>query len=140
MTTLQEQAWALGDLTRHGIFRHIAELTDRFGVNHNAIRQHVAKLVDAGLVIEDHAQSAGRGRPRLVYRLDPTVESRWGVVGPYERLSVLLAEVLRTGGDRIELVLHTCPFASAVLAELVPRDPRRAKCRLRMHLVPMECR
>ncbi len=221
MTTLQEQARALGDPTRHGIFRHIAdatrpvdiaELTDSFGVNHNAIRQHVAKLVGAGLVIEDQAASTGRGRPRLVYRLDPTVESRWGVTGPYERLSVLLAEILRSGdspvevgrrsvsrerrsfdddddpialvvdsmerqgfdpsvrparGDRIELVLHTCPFASAVLAdpdavcgihlgiaegvasltgdrivvdELVPRDPRRAMCRLRMHLAPMERR
>ena len=221
MTTLQEQARALGDPTRHGIFRHIAdatrpvdiaELTDSFGLNHNAIRQHVAKLVGAGLVIEDQAASTGRGRPRLVYRLDPTVESRWGVTGPYERLSVLLAEMLRTGdspvdvgrrsvgrerlgaapnddpvamvvdamerqgfepsvrragGEQIDLVLHACPFASAVLAdpdavcgihlgiaegvasvtgdrivvdELVPRDPRRAKCRLRMHLEPMESR
>jgi predicted ArsR family transcriptional regulator len=221
MTTLQEQARALGDPTRHGIFRHIAdatrpvdiaELTESFRVNHNAIRQHVAKLVGAGLVIEDQAASTGRGRPRLVYRLDPTVESRWGVTGPYERLSVLLAEILRSGdspvevgrrsvsrerrsfdgdddpialvvdsmerqgfdpsvrpagGDRIELVLHTCPFASAVLADpdavcgihlgiaegvasltgdrivvdqLVPRDPRRAMCRLRMHLEPMERR
>ena len=57
MTTLQEQARALGDPTRHGIFRYvadaqrpvdIAELTDYFGVNHNAIRQHLAKLVSAG--------------------------------------------------------------------------------------------
>lgn len=221
MTTLQEQARALGDPTRHAIFRHIAdatrpvdiaELTDTFGLNHNAIRQHVAKLVHAGLVIEDRAASAGRGRPRLLYRLDPNVESRWGVTGPYERLSVLLAEILRTGdspvevgrrsvgrdrlgaavdddpvaqvvdamerqgfepsvraggGDRIELVLHTCPFASAVptdpdavcgihlgiaegvasrtgdrivVDELVRRDPRRAHCRLRMHLEPTECR
>ena len=214
---LQEQARALGDPTRHGIFRYIveadrpvdiAELTKHFGLNHNAIRQHVAKLVNAGLVTEDRAASVGRGRPRLVYELDPAADSRWDVTGPYERLSVLLAEVVRTGdspvevgkrsvrrephrtfpdedpvavvvqamerqgfepavrtsrGAGVELVLQTCPFASAVLAdpktvcelhlgiaqgaaslsgdrivvdELVPHDPRRANCRLRLHLEP----
>jgi predicted ArsR family transcriptional regulator len=218
MATLQEQARALGDPTRHDIFRcvadataplDVAELTARFGLNHNAIRQHLTKLVDAGLVVESQAASAGRGRPRLLYRLDPTAESRWGVTGPYERLSTMLAEVLRTGDsplevgrrsvdgaglgwadddpvrlmmeamerhgfapsarstkrDHVELVLRMCPFASAALTdpdavcdlhlgmakgvasltgdrivvdELVRRDPRRAKCRLRLHLAPAE--
>lgn len=217
MMALQEQARALGDPTRHRIFRFIAEadqpvdiaeLTNHFGLNHNAIRQHVAKLVSAGLMTEGRVASAGRGRPRLVYELDPTADSRWGVTGPYERLSVLLAEVLRTGDSpvdvgkrsvrrepnrafpdddpvavvvdamerqgfepavrttrhpRVEIVLQSCPFASAVLAdpktvcelhlgivqgaaslagdrivvdELVPHDPRRANCRLRLHLEP----
>ena len=106
MTALQEQARALGDPTRFGIFTYvaeanrpvdIAELTDHFSLNHNGIRQHVAKLVRASLVAEDQAPSTGRGRPRLVYTLDPAAASRWGVTGPYERLSVLLAEILRTG-------------------------------------------
>lgn len=217
MATLQEQARALGDPTRHEIFRYIveaarpvdiAELTDHLGLNHNAIRQHLAKLVAAGLVTEDHAPATGRGRPRLVYRLDPAADSRWGVTGPYERLSVLLAEMLRSGdsavevgqrsvrpqrgevvagddpvafvvdamnrqgfdpvirharGQRVDVVLRTCPFESAVLAdpdticdlhlgivegltaltgerlvvdELITHDPRRAQCRLRMHLEP----
>jgi predicted ArsR family transcriptional regulator len=218
MTTLQEQARALGDPTRHEIFQYvaqaegpvdIAELTDHLGLNHNAIRQHLAKLVSAGLLTEDHAPSSGRGRPRLLYRLDPSADSRWGVTGPCERLSVLLAEILRTGdsafevgkrsvgrprageadadpvdvvveamerrgfepvvgttrGSRVDVVLNNCPFESAVLAdpdticdlhlgiaegvaelagerivvdELVAHDPRRAKCRLRMHLEPVD--
>lgn len=219
MTALQQQARALGDPTRFEIFTYvahatrpadIAELTDHFGLNHNAIRQHVAKLVTAGLVAEDQAPSAGRGRPRLVYTLDPAATSRWGVTGPYERLSVLLAEILQTGdapvdvgrrsvsrerldasadddpvglvvdamerqgfepvvrrarGNRIDVVLQTCPFELAALAnadsvcgihlgiaegaaaltghrvvvdELVRHDPRRANCRLRMHLEPAE--
>jgi predicted ArsR family transcriptional regulator len=219
MTALQEQARALGDPTRFGIFTYIAEanrpvdiatLTDHFSLNHNAIRQHVAKLVSASLVAEDQAPSTGRGRPRLVYTLDPAAASRWGVTGPYERLSVLLAEILRTGdapadvgrrsvsrerpdasadhdpvalvveamerrgfepvvrgtrGDRVDVVLQTCPFESAALVdpgsvceihlgiaegvaaltgnrvvvdELVRHDPRRANCRLRMHLQPAE--
>jgi predicted ArsR family transcriptional regulator len=213
MTALQEQARALGDPTRYEIFRYIAdadsaidvaELTAHLGLNHNAIRQHLAKLLDADLVVEAKAASVGRGRPRLTYHLHPAADSRWGVMGPYERLSLLLTEVLRTGqspeeigrrfvhrarlgasasdpveqvmeamarqgfdpairrrGGRVEIVLQTCPFETAALAdpdtvcgihlgianglaeltegrvivdELIPHDPRRANCRLRLHL------
>jgi predicted ArsR family transcriptional regulator len=216
MTTLQEQARALGDPTRHDIFRYVAdadtpvdvaELTEHFGLNHNAIRQHLAKLVDAELVTEDLAARSGRGRPRLNYRVHPAADSRWSVTGPYERLSLLLSEMVRTGdsafevgrragrrqgrgvraeddpvelvvdvmerqgfdpavrtrGQRVEVVLHTCPFATTALAdpeticalhlgiaqgvadltdgrivvdELVPHDPRRANCRLRLAFEP----
>lgn len=214
MSTLQQQARALGDPTRHAIFQYVveatdatdvAELTAHFGFNHNAIRQHLAKLVDAGLVVESSAPASGRGRPRLIYRPDPAADSRWGAVGPFERLSWLLAEIVRSGdtpvevgrraverqrlgatttdadpfdalldqmasngfepelrqrGDRAEIILRTCPFASAVqvdpdtvcglhlgmaygvaetvdglvIDELVTRDPRQAGCRLRCHI------
>ena len=106
--SLQVEARALGDPTRHGIFRFVAEadqpvgvaeLTEHLGLNHNAVRQHLAKLVGAGLLIETTAAPSGRGRPKLLYRVNPTVDSRWGVAGPYERLAVLLAEVVRTGDD-----------------------------------------
>lgn len=106
MTTLQQQARALGDPTRHAIFRHIAdagapvgiaELTGKFSFNHNAIRQHLAKLVAAGLVVETKATVNGPGRPRLVYMVDPAVEGPWGTTGPYERLSLLLVEVIDSG-------------------------------------------
>lgn len=112
MATVQEQARALGDPTRHEIFRAVAdtdeavtvaELTERFGLNHNAIRQHLAKLVAAELVGESTAAPTGRGRPRLVYALAPGVDSRWGVQGPYERLSLWLAEVVRTGETPVEV-------------------------------------
>jgi predicted ArsR family transcriptional regulator len=216
MTTLQQQSRALGDPTRYEIFRYVAnarapvdvaELTAHFGLNHNAIRQHLAKLLDAELVTEQRAPSRGRGRPPLHYRVHPGADSRWGVPGPYERLSLLLAEMVRTGdgpvevgrragrrqrrgatvkedpvalivdvmerqgfepavrvrGDRVDLTLRTCPFATTALAdpetvcslhlglaegvaaltggrlevdELVPHNPRRANCQLRMHLEP----
>jgi predicted ArsR family transcriptional regulator len=105
-TTLQEQAKALGDPTRHAIFRHvaqvgraigIAELNEQFPLNHNAIRQHLAQLVTAGLVVETKAPTVGRGRPRLIYEINPTIEGQWGTTGPYERLSRLLVEVISTG-------------------------------------------
>jgi predicted ArsR family transcriptional regulator len=111
-TTLQVQARALGDPTRHDIFRYLAdapgpidvvELTDYFGFNHNAIRQHLAKLVDAELVSEARAEPTGRGRPRLCYTINPAAESCWGVAGPYERLSLLLAEIIRTGSTAVEV-------------------------------------
>jgi predicted ArsR family transcriptional regulator len=208
MTTLQRQARALGDPTRHRVFRFlaeadaptgVAELTAHFGLNHNAIRQHLAKLVDAHLVTEATAPTTGRGRPKLLYTVDPNAESRWGVTGPYERLSRLLSEMIRTGDtadevgrregrrlreeadapasvavveramaregfapetraarDRVDLVLHNCPFESTAVEdpdticalhlgiarglvedsdavavdELVAKDPRRAGCRL----------
>jgi predicted ArsR family transcriptional regulator len=110
--TMQEQARALGDPTRHAIYRHItaagrpvgvAELNEHFPFNHNAIRQHLAKLLAAGLVLESKAHSTGRGRPPLVYEPNPAVEGRWGNSGPYERLSRLLVEIIRTGLDAEEV-------------------------------------
>lgn len=220
MSTLQRQAQALGDPTRHAIFRRVVEaeapidvatLTAHAGLNHNAVRQHLAKLVDAGLVVETRSATGRRGRPRLLYRVASGADSRWGVTGPYERLSLLLAEIVRTGdsplevgrraggrrrrtedrlagdapprpggdladgtaevtaamaregfepevhrsGDRVDIVLHACPYESTALAdpavvcalhrgmaegvaagtdasvaELIARDPRRAGCRL----------
>ena len=111
-TMLQEQARALGDPTRHAIFRHvvesgrpvgIAELNEHFAFNHNAIHQHLAKLVAAGLVIEAKAATGGRGRPRLVYEVNPAVEGSWGTTGPYERLSRLLIEIIRSGLEADEV-------------------------------------
>ena len=105
MAAIQVQARALGDPTRHRIFRAVASadgpldvatLTERFGLNHNAIRQHLAKLVAAELVLETSAAPSGRGRPRLQYEVSPSAESRWGVTGPYERLSMWLAEAVAT--------------------------------------------
>jgi predicted ArsR family transcriptional regulator len=112
VATLQQEARALGDVTRHAIFRYvagskepvdIAELTDLFRLNQNAIRQHLAKLLDVDLIRERTARPGRPGRPRLLYEVSPGVESRWGVTGPYERLSQLLCEVIRTGQRPIEV-------------------------------------
>jgi predicted ArsR family transcriptional regulator len=110
--TLQQQARALGDPTRHAIFRYIsdaegpvdvARLTEHLGLNHNAIRQHLAKLVAAGLVVEATLPRTNPGRPRLGYTVAPSADGRWDLTGPYERLSVMLTEVIRTGDSPIEV-------------------------------------
>lgn len=123
---IQRQARALGDPTRHTIFRLIAQsqdgldvarLTAELDLNHNAIRQHLSKLVDAGLVTRRPAPVTGRGRPRQLYEVDPGIDSRWEAGGPYLRLSLLLVEIIRSGDDPVEVgrragrvaELHTRP-------------------------------
>jgi predicted ArsR family transcriptional regulator len=109
VSDLQREARALGDPTRHRLFRQlvalgrpagVAELTEAVGVHHNAVRQHLAQLVEAGLVEESTAEPTGRGRPRLQYEAAPAAR-RWAGVGPYEWLSTKLAEIIRTGDDPV---------------------------------------
>lgn len=104
---VQRQARALGDPTRFAIFQHVvgaatpvrvATLTDEFGLNHNAIRQHLAKLCEAGLVLEEVAARSGPGRPALQYRVAPGIAGTWSTRGPYEQLALLLLSV--AAGDR----------------------------------------
>ncbi|MCU0271064.1 MAG: helix-turn-helix domain-containing protein [Acidimicrobiales bacterium] len=160
MSTLQQQARALGDPTRHEIYRRVAdaghplgigELTEHLGLNHNGIRQHVAKLVGAGLLVERTAASSGRGRPKLVYTVDPTAECRWGVTGPYERLATLLAEMLRSGDDAVEVGRrfgrsqvrgHEGSDAVTVLADHMARqgfDPEVRRRGTRVEIVLQNC-
>jgi len=101
---LQQEARALGDPTRHRLFRYIAEAPGPVGVaeltafvalNHNAVRQHLAVLKDAGLVIEEVEERARPGRPRLLYRLAPEIAGRWGTPGAYAWLASLLSDAVR---------------------------------------------
>ena len=109
---LVAQGRALGDPTRHHLFRYIAEagravgvaeLTEYVGLNHNAVRQHLAVLVGAGLVLEEVEDRRRPGRPRLLYRLAPEVEGTWGTPGPLEFLATALAEVISTGSTPYEV-------------------------------------
>jgi DNA-binding transcriptional ArsR family regulator len=107
-------ARALGDPTRHEVFRYladaerpvdVAELTDHLGLHHNAIRQHLTRLVEAGLhhsCLEADRPPVGRGRPRWSTR-SILGESRWGVAGPYERLTLMLAEIIRSGDSPVDV-------------------------------------
>lgn len=99
----QAQARALGEATRYRIFQYVtasggpvgvAEITAHVGVNHNSVRQHLAKLCAAELLVEEQVRSGGRGRPALRYRPAPTNAALWGASSPYEHLAVLLLEVM----------------------------------------------
>ena len=111
----QRQARALGDPTRFAIFCQVLEapapvrvdaLTRHFGLNHNAIRQHLAKLVDAGLVEERTAArqaNQGRGRSALQYRVEPEAAASWSAHSPYQQLALLLVEVAKGGASPVEV-------------------------------------
>jgi predicted ArsR family transcriptional regulator len=103
---LQQEARALGDPTRHRIFRYIAdaiepvsvaELTAFVQLNHNAVRQHLAVLKKAHLVIEEVEARSVPGRPRLLYRLHPETFERWSTTGAYSWLAGMLSDAVRTG-------------------------------------------
>ncbi len=97
----RSRANALADPTRFGIFRYVAtaghaatvaELTEYTGLNHNAVRQHLAVLVKAGLLDEGVHSAGTRGRPRLIYRLSPAAAS--DSLLSYERLAKVLVRAL----------------------------------------------
>jgi predicted ArsR family transcriptional regulator len=103
---MQREARALGDPTRHRLFRYIAgapgpvsvaELTGFVRLNHNAVRQHLTVLRDAGLVIGQAERRDRPGRPRLLYRLHPEAAGAWGTDGPYTWLAGLLSAAMRRG-------------------------------------------
>lgn len=109
---VQREARALGDPTRHRLFRYIAEaagpvgvaeLTEYVGLNHNAIRQHLAVLKDAGLVTERLEERSRPGRPRLLYRLSPETAGKWETPGAYAWLASLLTDALRRRADPREV-------------------------------------
>lgn len=109
---VQQEARALGDATRHRLFRYIAESADPVGVaeltafvrlNHNAVRQHLAVLKEAGLVTEEVEDRARPGRPRLLYRLHPEAAGRWGTFSAYAWLAGLLSDAVRRNQDPREV-------------------------------------
>ena len=158
---LQIQARALGDPTRHAIYRAVADapgpmdvatLTADFGLNHNAIRQHLAKLLSAGLVIEEVGARSGPGRPRLEYRPALGADRDWGVPSPYERLALMLVEMLNSGRSAREVGIDIGREMATELPESVdPVDrleinaarqgfePRRVERRSSVDLVLERC-
>ena len=144
---VQRQARALGDPTRYDIFRFVAQsrrpvrvaaLAEYLGFNHNAVRQHLAKLTEAGLLTEERASPTTTGRPPLEYRVATTAMGSWGAPGPYELLALMLldiAEGTRTpaeaGADAGRALGASCPEGAdpldAVETEMARRgfEPRR---------------
>ncbi len=103
---IQKEARALGDPTRYRLFRYIAdarrpvyisELEEFLAINHNAVRQHLAILKDALLVLEESENRHNPGRPRLTYSLNPEHLGAWGTESPYEKVAMLLTTVIKSG-------------------------------------------
>lgn len=100
--SFRRRSQALGDPTRHAIYRWlalvarpvaVAELVEQFGLNHNTVRQHLTKLRAADLITEQKAIPDGPGRPRMLYRLAAEAAADWNDEAPYQRLALILLEV-----------------------------------------------
>src|SRR5665811_286411 len=109
---VQLEARALGDPTRYRLFRFIvdagrpvgvAELTEHVGLNHNAVRQHLAVLKRADFIAEEVEKRGVAGRPRLLYRLHPEAAGKWSTPGPYTWLAGLLSRALKNNLSPFEV-------------------------------------
>lgn len=69
----------------------VAELATHLGINHNAVRKHLAHLVGSGEISESHESRHERGRPRLLYRATTATLTP---DQPYRRVAVMLAQAL----------------------------------------------
>jgi predicted ArsR family transcriptional regulator len=127
-----EQARALGAPARRAILARlaetdepvtVAELTEQLAVNHNAVRKHLAVLVGAGLVAEEHEARVVPGRPRLLYRLTPQTAR----TDPYRDLAVLLATALATGDDPAAIGRNHAAAHEDTPPEDAPIDALRAR-------------
>ena len=129
---LQRQAQALGDPSRFTIFEHIsrsptplgiAELTDRMGFNHNAVRQHLTKLLEAGLITESTEKRTTRGRPRLVYkaRTDAFDQFQNRPGGSYQRLAAMLLDLATSNDTAYDVGRRSASLPTPVAADDLDR-------------------
>lgn len=93
---------ALGDVSRFRILEELRahgrldsrELGRLLGLHPNTIRSHVDQLIEAGLVRETLAPTAGRGRPRVLY--EAVIDLVTPNEGGYRLLAQILASYLAT--------------------------------------------
>ena len=97
---------ALANDTRYQMLRFVdnapgpvavSALCEQFGLHHTTVRGHLAKLESVGLVERTTEARQRAGRPRLLYRPTPRAAVVLGEPDAYERLAVLLTEVVRSG-------------------------------------------
>lgn len=107
-----DHARALGDPTRHALFAAVveadepvpvADLARVVGLDANAVRPQLARLVAADLVEELVDPVRRRGRPRHLYRPGPAAPEMAAAGGPYQMLTELVLEARAGGRDLTEV-------------------------------------
>jgi predicted ArsR family transcriptional regulator len=107
-------ARALGEETRFGVYRtvcladrpvSVGTLADTFSLHPNAIRQHLARLEQAGLVVSRPDRGgSGAGRPRRLYEPSPeTIDFAHPPRSTRALVSVLAETISTLPGDRRNL-------------------------------------
>jgi predicted ArsR family transcriptional regulator len=75
----------------------VHELGHRLGIHPNTVRWHLGVLTDAGAVASAAAAPEGRGRPRILYRLEEGVDA--GGRDEYRLLATILSGTLAEQED-----------------------------------------
>jgi len=104
--TLLKTSKALGDETRLSLYRYLEQphkepasvrhLANHFKLHPNAIRQHLAKLEEAGLVCSESLKRSGSGRPQRVYEVKGPIFGTELLPRNYKLLCEMLLEFLAT--------------------------------------------
>jgi predicted ArsR family transcriptional regulator len=95
---------ALADGTRLALYHYLEKphqepvsvqhLAEHFKLHPNAIRQHLAKLEDAGLVYSEASRPSGSGRPHQIYRRKGPLHGLELLPRDYKLLCEMLLEYL----------------------------------------------
>jgi predicted ArsR family transcriptional regulator len=103
-----EVSKALGEDTRFAIFGEIAnaatpltvkDLVAMFGMHHSAIRIHLNKLAEAGLIVSHKLHQKGAvGRPQLAFRANPNTMTMTLPPRDYQMLAELAIGFTRSAG------------------------------------------
>ncbi|MEO7007273.1 MAG: helix-turn-helix domain-containing protein [Terrimesophilobacter sp.] len=113
----------LHELQEHGT-RTITELAEATGLHHNTAREHLHRLIGAGLVASEPIPVDQKGRPKLRYRATtggavPHTGQASSIRSPAdEQLDTLGDHMSQCGfdavieADRQHMVMHDCPFAA----------------------------
>lgn len=116
----------LRHLLRHKTGASIDEIALAIGVTRTAVRQHLASLIQEGLVIAGGARPSG-GRPQRLFVL--TAEGRESFPRRYSWFAQLLIEAIANEHGRVGLRLRLARLASAVVAQLRHASPGLANRR-----------
>jgi predicted ArsR family transcriptional regulator len=79
----------------------VAEIAARVGLGCSAVREHLRKLSDTGVVSIERDEPRGRGRPRFRYRLADG-GAPW-VAAHQELVRLLVESIVRSGADTTEV-------------------------------------
>jgi predicted ArsR family transcriptional regulator len=111
---LYETARALGEETRFRIYREVCvsdtprsvtELAEAFSLHPNAVRVHLARLEQAGLLVSRADRPGGAGRPRRLYESSPDPVELVHPLGSLRSLVDMLSGAMDTlSPDRRRLV------------------------------------
>jgi predicted ArsR family transcriptional regulator len=104
--SLLKTSKALGDETRLSIYHYlerphkenvsVRHLARHFKLHPNAIRQHLTKLEEAGLVSSESLKPTSSGRPQRVYKLKGPVHGAELLPRDYKLLCEMLLELMVT--------------------------------------------